>query len=509
MRRIRSLGCLAIAFAIVFSSLLSGCSDKPETREEITATVDAYLAEFESGDFSKNGYASSYAKDTPFASLVFADEGIRPCMDTALRNMTYEVTAVEEDPESDTGLCTLSVTAPDPDKALEGINEEWVTADHLSNAITSEDSKTIEYEVSLQMEYDPEAKKWVIADSSALANAIGLPYSELNLYSEAGDPRLDLITFLEALATGKNDELGPFLQNESKFTLLFPEEVDIQERQAFFEQMQFEIQGITMTDGRCEIEVIFDYIDLQAVSDQLAQSADLVCEMFKFILTGLLSESETATFDNFESRQVELALKEINYPDAQRLQETFVFQLEPSEDGQQWQIVGLPSFMVTTEYESDPASDKVNRAAVGMALIELFDEKMISKSVLDDQLEKYGLEGLKYSSRKINESLISYTFLDLDTLEEVESYRADETYQLFYKLEFDQDWPDLTYILIVIDDATGDVINSFEVATDTPYPSIYAGTVGNDGALWSPGSYTLLFLHEDSTILVYMSIEIN
>lgn len=509
MRRIRSLGCLAVAFAIVFSSLLSGCSDKPETREEITATVDAYLAEFQSGDFSKNGYASSYTKDTPFGNLVFVDEGIRPCMDTALRNMTYEVTEVEEDPESDTGLCTLSVTAPDPDKALEGIDEEWVTADHLSNAISSKDSKTTEYEVSLQMEYDPEAKKWVIADSSALANAIGLPYSEFNLYSEAGDPRLDLTTFLEALTICKYAELAPLLQNENTYDNLFPEDVDIQVRKAFFEQMQFEILDMTMSDGGFEIEVLFDYIDLQVVSDRLAQSADLVCEMFKFILTGLLAESETPTFDNFESRQVELTLKEIDYPDAQRLQETFVFQLELSDDGQQWQIVGLPLFMVTTEYESDTASDMVNRAAVGMALIELYDEGIITKSVLDEQLQKSGLDGLKYSSRKVCESLISYVFLDLDTLEEVESYRADETYQLFYKLEFDQDWPDLTYNLIVIDDATGDVINSFEVATDTPYPSIYAGMVGNGGELWSPGSYTLLFLLEDSTILVYMSIEVK
>ncbi|MBN1892220.1 MAG: hypothetical protein JW780_05505 [Clostridiales bacterium] len=509
MRKLRSLGCLAVIFAIVFSSLLSGCFDRSKTSDEITATVDSYFSELRSGAFSKNGYSSSYTKDTPFANLVFADEGVRPCMDTAIENVIYEVSEVEGDTKSETGSCTLSVTVPDPDKALESVQEEWVTAEHLSNAIASEDSETAEYKVSLEMEYDAEAKKWAIADSSELANAIGVPYSELNLYSEAGDPRLSLTTFLEALATGKYAEVAPLLQKEDAYDLLFPEEVDIQIRRAFFEQMQFEILNTTMSDGGSEIEVRLDHIDLQSVSDRLAQSADLVCEMFKFILSGLLSESETPTFDNYELRFVQISLDEITHPNATRLQETFVFRLELSDDGKEWQIKALPTFMTTTEYESEPTDDRVNRAALGMALIELYDEGIITKSVLDEQLREYGLEGLKYSSRKVCESLINYSFLDVDTLEEVESYRADETYQLLYMLEFDRDWPGLTYDLLVIDDATDNVINSFEVATDTPFPSIYAGTVGNDGELWAPGSYTLLFILEDSTVLVYMSIEVK
>jgi hypothetical protein len=489
--------------------MLSGCSDKPKTSDEITATVDSYFEELQSGDFSKNGYASSYVTDAPFASLTFADEGIRPCMDIALENITYELTNVEGNIKNKTGTCALSVTVPDPDKALEGISEEWVTVGKLSSAIAAEDSETVEYKVSLQMEYDAEAKKWTIADSSELADAIGLPYSELNLYSDAGDPKQALADFFEALVIGENAELVPFLPNESTYDLLFPEDVDIQIRQAFFQQMKFEIMDMTMADGVCEIEVFLDYVDLQAVSDRLAQSSILNCEVFKFILTGLLSESENPTLDNYEAQHVDISIKEITDPDTLRLQGTFVFQLKTSDDGKQWQIEELPSFMTEVEYESAPATDMVNQAAVGMALIELYDEGIITKTILDEQLQKYGLEGLKYSSRKVIESLVSYSFLDLDTLEEVESYSADETYQLFYKLEFDRDWPDLKYNLLVIDDATGDVINSFEVATDTPYPSIYAGTVGNGGDLWAPGSYTLLFLLEDSSLLVYMSIEVK
>lgn len=509
MRKFRSLGCLVVALAIVFSILLSGCSDKPKTSEEIAATVESYFSELESGDFSKNGYTSTYAKDAPFAILTYADEGIRSCVNTAIEKIAFEVTDVDGDTKTKIGSCTLSVTVPDPEKALEGISEDWVTPEHLSSAIASEDAKTIEYEVSLMLEYDSEVEKWTISDSSELANAIGLPYSEINLYSSEGDPRLDLETFLEALAIGKSEELVPFLQNTDSYDLLFPEDVDIQIRQAFFEQMKFEIQGITMTDGGCEIEVILDYVDLQAVSDRLAQSADLNCEMFKFILTGLLVDPKTPTLDNYSARKIDLSLREMADEDAKRLKEIFVLKLEPSADGQQWQIVELPLFMTSTEYESAPAADIVNQAAVGMALIELYDEGIIAKSVLDEQLQKYGIEGLKYSTRKVNESLISYSFLDLETLEEVESYSADDTYQLFYMLKFDQDWRDLTYNLLLIDDSTGDVINSFKVDTDTPYPSIYAGTVGNNGELWAPGSYTLLFLHKDSTILVYMSIEVK
>lgn len=509
MRTFRRIGFFAVAFSIIFSSLLSGCFDRTKTSDEITATVDSYFSELRSGSFSKNGYISSYAKDAPFESLVFADEGIRPCMDTAIENVVYEVSVVEGDTQSTIGSCTLLVTAPDPDKALESIQEEWITAEHLSDAIASEGSETTEYLVSLEMEYNTETEKWTIADSSELANAIGAPYSDLNLYSEAGDPGRSLTTFLEALTTGEYAELAPFLQQKDAYDRLFPEEVDIQIRKAFFEQMRFEIRNTTMSDGGSEIEVRLDHIDLQAVSDRLAQSADLLCEMFKFILSGLLTESESPALDRYEERFVQISLDEITHPNASRLQETFVFRLEPSDDGKMWQIQVLPAFMTTTEYESDPAGDGVKKAALGMALIELYDEGIITKSVLDEQLREYGLEGLKYSSRKVCESLINYSFLDVDTLEEVENYRADETYQLFYMLEFDRDWPGLTYNLLVIDDATGNVINSFEVATETPYPSIYAGTVGNYGELWSPGSYTLLFILDDSTVLVYMSIEVK
>jgi hypothetical protein len=509
MRRFRSFVCLAVALAIAFSSLLSGCADQPKTSDEISATVDSYFGELQSGSFSKNGYASSYAKGAPFASVVFVDEGIRPCMDLALEQVVYEVTKAEGDTKSGTGTCTILVTFADPEEALEGIEEDWVTAEHLSSAISSEDSKKIVSKVILTMTYDTESGIWMVADSTELANAIGTPYAELNLYSAAGDPRLALKTFLDALTISQYAELEPLLQEDSTYDLLFPENVDIKVRQAFFEQMKFEIQEMTMTDDSCEIEVLFDFVDLQTVSDRLAQSADLLCEMFKFVLTGLLSESEPPTLNKYNSRQVDLSLTEITRPDALRLQETFVFRLEPSADGQQWQIVEFPSFMTKVEYESAPADDMVNQAAVGMALIELFDEGIITQTVLDEQLQKYGIEGVKYSSRKVVESLTGYEFIDLDTLEKVENYSSSETYELAYKLEFDQDWPDLTYNLIVIDDATGDVINRFEVTTDTPFPSIYAGTVGNSGELWAPGSYTLLFLLEDSTVLAYMSIEVK
>lgn len=509
MRKFRSLGCLAVAFVIVFSSMLSGCSEKPNTSDEIMATVDSYFSELQSGAFSKNGYASSYAKDAPFANVTFADEGIRPCMDIALEKIVYEVTKVEGDTKSKTGTCILLVTVPDPEEAMEEIDEEWVTAGHLSIAIASEDSEKEVSKVSMKMTYDTETGKWTIADSSELADAVGVPYSELNLYSDAGDPSLTVKTFLDALTLSQNVELEPLFQEESAYDLLFPEEVDVRIRQAFFEQMKFEIKDMTKTDDGFEIEVVLDYVDLQAVSDRLAQSADLVCEMFKFVLTGLLSESETPTLDKYKARQVELSLAEITDPYALRLQETFVFRLETSDDGKLWQIVELPSFMTEVEYESAPAADRVNQAAVGMALIELFDEGIITQTVLDEQFQKYGIEGIKYSSRKIVESLISYEFIDSETLEKVESYNSSETYELAYRLEFDRDWPDLTYSLLVIDDASGDVINTFEVAIDTPFSSIYAGTVGNNGELWAPGSYTLLFLLDDSTVLVYMSIEVK
>lgn len=509
MRRFRSLGCLAVAFAIVFSSILSGCSDKPNTSDEITATVDSYFEELQSGSFSQNGYASSYAKDTPFASLSYADEGIRPCMDIALEEIEYEVTKVEGDTKSGTGICTLLVTVPDPEEELEGIEEEWVTAEQLSHAIISEDSKKRVSKVSLPMIYDAALKEWMISDSAELANAIGAPYAELNLYSAAGDPRLALESFLETLTACKFTELESFLKEESSYDLLFPDSVDIRERKAFFEQMKFEIEAMTFENGGYEIIVLFEYVDLQAVSDRMAQSADLICEMFKFILTGLLSESKTPTLDEYDARELDLSIEEITNPNAQKLQERVIFRLEPSADGLKWQVAELPSFMTKVEYESDPADDMVNQAAVGMALIELFDEGIITQTILDEQQQKYGVEGVKYSSRKVVESLISYEFIDLETLEKVENYSSSETYELAYKLEFDQDWPDLTYNLIVIDDATGDVINRFEVATDTPFPSIYAGTVGNSGELWAPGSYTLLFLLPDSTILVYMSIEVK
>lgn len=509
MRRFRSLVCLVVAYSIIFSSILSGCSDKPDTSEEITAVVESFFEELQSGSFSQNGYTSSYAKDTPFASLVFEDEGIRPCMDTALGEIAYEVTKVEGDTESRTGTCTLLVTLPDPEEELEGIEEEWVTVEHLSHAILLADSTKRVSKVSLSMIYDAEAKEWMISDSTELANAIGTPYTELNLYSAAGDPRVALENFLDTLTLCKYTELESFLKDEKTYDLLFPGDVDISERKAFFEQIKYEIEEMTFNDGGYEIKVLFEYVDLQAVSDRLAQSADLVCEMFKFVLTGLLSETESPNLDQYRARESDLSIAEITHPNALRLQERVIIRLEPSEDGKQWQIAELPAFMTKVDFKSDPSADWVNKAAVGMALIELFDEGIISQTVLDEQFQKYGIEGIKYSSRQVVGSLISYEFIDLNTLEKVESYSAQDTYELVYMLEFDQEWPDLTYNLIVINDATGDVINNFEVATDTPYPSIYAGTVGNGGELWAPGSYTLLFLLPDSTVLVYMSIEVK
>lgn len=509
MRRFRSSGLLTVALLLCLSILPAGCSGKPDTEAGIKKAVDSYFTDLKSGAFTQNGYVSSYTEDTPFAGLKLIDEGVRPCMDTALRNLTYEVTKTEGDIKSKTGSCTILITVPDPDEALKSLAEEWITPDQLSGALDGEGVETQYYKVSLQMSYDVKSEAWIIKDSSELAEAVGKPYSELNLYSAAGDPVPALQTFLDDLKKGNNAGLISYLQEEGTYELLYPEDIDIRIRQAFFGQMYFEIQEKSLKDGGYEIDVLMNYIDLQTISDRLAQSADLNCEMYKFVLTGLLSESENPTLDKYNERFVDLSVKETEFPGAMRQQETFVIRMELSADGQMWQIAELPAFMTTTEFESDPASDTVNQAAVGMALIELYDEGIITQTVLDEQLKKYGLESVKYSSRKVVDSLVSYEFIDPDTLEKVDSYSSADTYDLCYKLEFSQDWPDLTYNLLVIDNATDEVINQFEVATETPYPSIYAGKVSNDGKLWSPGSYTLLFLLDDSSVLTYMSVEVK
>ncbi len=391
MKRARSSIVIFVTILLLLPALTVGCDWIDNSERDIISTVQAYLEEYRSGTFAENRYLSSYAKDAPFSSIDFKDDAAMDCMNASFRQIRCEVLEASGRKKEGTGLCTVRLTLVDVDKILKTIKDTWITDDDLNRGITSAEAPTCEEEVILFMEYNPAGDAWIISDSASMAVAVGVPYSNINLFSEAGPPEEAFAQFMEALASGEAEKIEPFIKTYSSYGALYPEGSEISVRQAFFGQIDYEIADFYAFGDSCEMKVFLDYPDMQGIANRVYQDPELLCEIFKYLFTAYLSSGPNVSTDAFTAMETQLWISDINDPDTGRLQETFVFSMIPGEEGTQWRIKELPSFMSAVYVSTEEIGDEVSYAAAGTALVELCEEGVITEQQRDEGLANIGL----------------------------------------------------------------------------------------------------------------------
>jgi hypothetical protein len=510
MIRVRSTIGFLLAACLLLSVFASGCGWIDPSEKEIQTTVTSYLDEIQSGTFAENRYLSSFTKDDPFSTMTFKDAAAMACMNTSLRIIQYEIVESSGNKADQTGMCTVLVTAVDIDKILNALKDEWVTTESLNRAIGLAEAPTIQEKVILFMEYDPSADAWMISNSAAMAVVLGVPYSKINLFSQAGLPEDAFALFMKALVSGEAEKINPFIKTFSTYGLLFPEDGDMSVRSAFFEQVDYEIQDVKSFGDTCEMEVLLDYTDMQDIADRLIQDVGLTCEMYKIILTGLLADAQTASIEAYRKLNTQLWISNINSPDTARLQETFVFHMVPAEEGTQWRFKELPAFMTAGFVSSEEPEEDVRFSAVGMALIELCDEGVITEPQRDETLAQFGLQDLKYSSRQVMASYVHSAVFDVNGFNEISSFDAKTTEEIGISVEFDRDWSDMVIYAGLFMDGSEEPIGNYSLEAGSDFPKLFTVRMSfEEGSLWQQGKYRLEIYLVDRTSVASLDFVVD
>ncbi len=510
MFRARSAISFLVAVFLCLSALTGGCGLIDRSDRDIITAVTAYLDEIQSGTFAENRYLSTFAKDTPFSIMTFKDEATLECMNTSLRKIRFEIVESSGNKSDRTGMCTVLLTLVDVDKILKTMKNEWITEEELSRAIDSAEAPTVEEEVILFTEYDPAADAWIISDSASIAVALGVPYSKINLFSKAGPPEEAFEQFMDALESGEAEKIAPFIKTYSSYSSLFPEDIEMSVRQAFFGQIDYEIGDVEIFGDTCEMEVLLDYPDMQVIADGLIQNQSLLCEMFKYLFTVLLAEGQSASLDKFEVLNTQLWLANIEDTNAARLQENFVFTMIPAEEGTQWRIKSLPSFMTETYASGDEPGEEASYSAAGMALIELCDEGIITEETRDKGLAEYGLQHLKYSTRQVVESYAAGDMIDMLGNGDGRKFNSETSEGMCVSIEFHRDWPELVLNVWLYEDGSEEPLGYYIIEAEPGgLPNLFFAYLSYmDGKEWPKGKYRLEIRLEDRTLLDTLSFEI-
>ncbi|MBN1892766.1 MAG: hypothetical protein JW780_08300 [Clostridiales bacterium] len=507
--KIKSLVAFLVAASVCAASLLSSCSFFDHSEEEIETIVREYMEEIKSGSFSNNQYRSGLVKDDPFSLMVYKDEAVQNCMNVSLNRIQYEIREVSVDRKAKTADCTVLLTYVDIDSVMSKFGDEWITAESLTEQISAENAPTLQDEVLLYMERENETDKWMVSASSQVAIALGLPYSEINLFTQAGNPEDAFREFMKSLKSGDSEEIALFLKEETEYSEMFPENIDNKIRKAFFVNTRYEIINTQFEGNACNMEVNFRYVDLQEVEDIISQSTDLQCEVFKFVYTQTIATNQEASMDAYDACLVDLCCRSINTGTAGRLEETIDLRMVLSEDGTLWQIEGVPGFMTKTDQTRSEPDAMVMYSATGMAIIELYEEGVITKKQRDQELKKFELEDLKYSTRQVVASVDFYDTYDLEKFMMSTTFNSEETKTVAFFVLFTEEWPGLETSVLLYRDGEEEAIGLYSVSvySDTP-DTLFGNLLYSSNSNWPVGEYTIEVVLPDLICLATMEFEV-
>ncbi|MDD3959792.1 MAG: hypothetical protein PHF65_06320 [Oscillospiraceae bacterium] len=488
----KSIIALLVALSICLSVIVPGCSLFDKSKDEISETVEEYLDDIKSGAFAQNDYRSDLVTDKPFSLMKFKDEGLRDCMKASLSMIDYKVKEANGNTSDKTGECLVSITHVDLDEVVQSFGKEWITVESLTNKLTAADAPKKTDDVLLFMEYDDIEKIWRVSASSEIAITLGRPYAEVNLYTKAGDPQNVLADLLVALRTGNAEEVKPFFANEKLVSEIIEDDVEDASLNEYFAQSSITPLGTEFGDASCTVEANVKHPDLEAVWAVVSQNVEVYCEMMKYQIAGQYLGADKVSIDAFETLLIDKFVQEMRKTDAVKSEETVSFDMKISEEGDRWIIKNVPEFLNPSEIGDPDVDEDIINAAMGAAILELYEEGVIPKKDRDANLKKYKMTKLKFSSRTVNSNLAYFEIFDIGTNKKADVFPSGQTLRIGLYFEFKREFPNLLTKTLVYEKDGMKPVMEYEIGINEDYPDSFSAVLlYGDGEIWPDGDYVI------------------
>ncbi len=501
-------------FSVILVScmLLTSCGLIPEgAAAGIKKTVASYMDAIQDGSFSDDDYESSYAVDTAFSDLAFADEAVKTSMEKGFTKITYKIDAATGSTKAKTGTCDLTVTAIDVEKVITSFEDGKMDADSLLEAIKSKKAPTKDYEITLSMSYDSTAKKWFVDDSSPLVDFLGTPYAEVSFGPAAGDPAIALDTFMTALNTGDTetiDILSPNYASDQYFDV----DANMKEMvQAFYSNLTYELDGEPeITDDTAAVNTTLSMPDLTTIINDVSNDLDFMSTIMKpYVLASINNEDTTTQEEDmtiaFANKIVEI-LKSESYP---IYTTAAVFDMTKNQDTGTWELAGKPDAFSDFDIQPTTSDDVYTKAAI-MALESLYKDGSINQATYDQYIAAFdGSNSSQTDGPASPASDVDTTgWYDYNNDTYVTEYDSTITSTIEYDITFINEWPGLVIYYEYYNMGGTVLIKSSTELIPSGQNYVYLPLEMEDGSMIPADTYMINVYLEDGTIVMQDSVAV-
>lgn len=449
-----------LSVCIISALLLASCgifsSPEKEAEKSIRVAVENYFDEMQDGTFYDNGFSDSdYVHDAPFADLVFQKESAREIMGQAMTVLEYEILDASCDKDIENGECEVQLTYVDLESVIEDIGEH-MTSEALLEAVLDTEAPTSETTVTLDMILDE--PKWIIEDSTEIAELLGVPYTSIFFAPDAMECSQVIDLLFTALAQGDREKVGDMSPgfDSNDFFAVSPEDITLWE--AFYGSVAFEITGEPQIEGdNVMVGVSLSFPNMTEISQDLAEDDEqmlaIMIEYFTYLKEYVENDAEFVS-----SRAIMNEIMSSAFSASKQTVEVeaeFGFLIDP-ENGDLI-FTDIPQALVAYTVDINALEDACYEA-VEPALNDLFDSGVIDLETYDYWYAIYvrPSDVLEISGDEMIAAMVSggwfHYYPDGSGGEIVTEYDANETYWLSYHVQFDIDWAGANVYFVWLDE---------------------------------------------------------
>lgn len=372
---------LWVILIVLLSLMLSSCSffEKYTDKGKIKSTVNSYLSDIQSGVFLFDKYQSKYASDQPFSKLKYFEEDAELIMKSGMHKITFEIGDISSDKGNKSGTCSVTLSAIDVQKLLEGFGEVTPECDDLIKAVETQDVEMSEHTISLSVVYDSEDKMWKVKDSSPLVEIIAKPYTELTFYP---DPTETVNLLIAAVKVTDYAELEK--NSENVTWSLAESEVEKKMEKAANGMAVFEIVADpVITDNKAIVKIKITSPDFQIIVDEFMVDVEFWAIYLKpALLDAINGVEDPNTSDELDKTLANEFIKRIEDPNAGTISTETTMELNFDEEIKSWVLTdwNFQTYMnIYFAGDAELSDDIINKSGI-RALDMLLEEGEISQS---------------------------------------------------------------------------------------------------------------------------------